>query len=59
MPYLVKAPAQRRETSHRIRLRCGNSLRANVWNEFKRRFAIPQILEFYASTEGNVSLYNL
>jgi fatty-acyl-CoA synthase len=29
-----------------------------VWNEFEARFAIPQILEFYAATEGNVSLYN-
>jgi fatty-acyl-CoA synthase len=29
-----------------------------VWNEFKRRFRIPQILEFYAATEGNFSLYN-
>jgi fatty-acyl-CoA synthase len=30
----------------------------NVWHEFEARFAIPQILEFYAATEGNVSLYN-
>jgi fatty-acyl-CoA synthase len=29
-----------------------------VWDEFKRRFRIPQILEFYAATESNFSLYN-
>ena len=29
-----------------------------MWNEFKRRFHIPQILEFYAATESNFSLYN-
>jgi len=29
-----------------------------VWNDFKRRFRIPRILEFYAATEGNFSLYN-
>jgi len=29
-----------------------------VWEEFKRRFRIPQILEFYAATESNFSLYN-
>jgi fatty-acyl-CoA synthase len=33
-------------------------MRAEVWEEFQRRFQIPQILEFYAATEGNFSLYN-
>ena len=56
--YLVNAPAHPREAEHRLRLCCGNGLRSDVWLEFKRRFRIPQILEFYASTEGNVSLYN-
>ena len=38
---------------------CGNGLRPEVWNGFKERFRIPQILEFYAATEGNVSLVNV
>jgi fatty-acyl-CoA synthase len=29
-----------------------------VWPRFAARFAIPRILEFYAATEGNVSLFN-
>ncbi len=37
---------------------CGNGLRPDVWNAFKDRFHIPRILEFYAATEGNVSLFN-
>jgi fatty-acyl-CoA synthase len=57
--YLVNAPPHPRETAHRIRLACGNGLRADVWETFKRRFAIPRILEFYAATEGNLSLYNV
>ena len=57
--YLVNAPPHPRETGHRIRLACGNGLRPDVWESFKRRFAIPHILEFYAATEGNLSLYNV
>ncbi len=37
----------------------GNGLRADVWEKFQSRFEIPKILEFYAATEGNVSLYNV
>ena len=38
---------------------CGNGLRADMWEKFQERFAIPRILEFYAATEGNISLYNV
>lgn len=57
--YLVNTPPHPRETAHRLRLCCGNGLRGDVWGAFKDRFAIPRILEFYAATEGNVSLYNV
>jgi fatty-acyl-CoA synthase len=57
--YLLKAPASEFERQHRLRLACGNGLRGDIWEEFKARFAIPQILEFYAATEGNFSLYNV
>ena len=56
--YLVNAPKHPREHEHRLRLCCGNGLRADVWETFQSRFEIPKILEFYAATEGNVSLYN-
>src|SRR5581483_11564791 len=57
--YLTKAPAHPAEARHRLRLACGNGLRGDVWAEFKDRFAIPHILEFYAATEANFSLYNV
>jgi fatty-acyl-CoA synthase len=57
--YLLKAPASEHESRHRLRLACGNGLRGDVWEAFQARFAIPQILEFYAATEGNFSLYNV
>jgi fatty-acyl-CoA synthase len=56
--YLVNFPRQASEAEHGLRLACGNGLRADVWEEFRTRFRIPRILEYYASTEGNFSLYN-
>jgi fatty-acyl-CoA synthase len=56
--YLVNTPPGPSEARHRIRLVCGNGLRPDVWPQFKRRFRIPQVLEFYAATEGNCTLFN-
>jgi fatty-acyl-CoA synthase len=56
--YLVNSPPNPNERKHHLRLACGNGLRPDVWPQFKRRFQIPQIIEFYAATEGNVSLFN-
>jgi len=56
--YLVNTPYQPMETEHCLRIACGNGLRPEVWVPFQTRFKIPRILEYYASTEGNFSLYN-
>ena len=56
--YLLAHPPQQEESQHALRAACGNGLRAEVWREFQQRFRIPQILEYYAATEGNFSLYN-
>jgi fatty-acyl-CoA synthase len=56
--YLVTSPPRPCEREHPLRLMCGNGLRPDVWTALKDRFAIPHILEFYAATESNVSLYN-
>ena len=57
--YLLAAPPSPEEKAHRLRLACGNGLAADVWRAFAARFGAPQVLEFYASTEGNVTLYNV
>jgi fatty-acyl-CoA synthase len=57
--YLVNSAPVPRETQHRLRICCGNGMRADVWEKFQDRFKIPRILEFYAATEGNMSLYNV
>ena len=57
--YLLNAPPDEADRSHRLRLCIGNGLRADVWQAFERRFAVPRIIEFYAATEGSFSLFNL
>jgi fatty-acyl-CoA synthase len=57
--YLANASEHPRQRAHRLRLCCGNGLRGDVWEQFQRRFRIPRILEYYAATEGNFSLYNV
>jgi fatty-acyl-CoA synthase len=56
--YLLGSPPHPDETRHSLRLCCGNGLRGDVWEPFQQRFHLPQILEYYASTEGSFSLYN-
>ena len=56
--YLLNSAHQPGEADHSLRIACGNGLRPEVWEPFQTRFRIPRILEYYASTEGNFSLYN-
>ncbi|WP_082515131.1 long-chain-acyl-CoA synthetase [Methylobacterium sp. Leaf112] len=57
--YLAAAPPDPFEGRHTLRLCTGNGMRPDVWTRFSERFAVPRILEFYAATEGTVSLYNV
>ncbi|XBW35427.1 hypothetical protein QEN19_000993 [Hanseniaspora menglaensis] len=40
------------ERDHNVKIAYGNGLRDTIWLEFKQRFNIPVIGEFYASTEA-------
>jgi fatty-acyl-CoA synthase len=57
--YLLHANPSPNALNHRIRMACGNGMAPEVWEEFKDRFKIPRILEFYAATEGGISLFNV
>ena len=37
----------------------GNGLRPSIWAEFKQRFNIKEVYEFYASSEGNIGFSNI
>ncbi|MEE2783745.1 MAG: long-chain-acyl-CoA synthetase [Pseudomonadota bacterium] len=55
------ANTQEKPTDHNnpIRSMIGNGMRPDVWLDFKKRFAIKNICEFYGASEGNVSFANL
>uniref|UniRef100_A0A8C9X7X0 Very long-chain fatty acid transport protein n=1 Tax=Sander lucioperca TaxID=283035 RepID=A0A8C9X7X0_SANLU len=56
--YLLNQPVRDMEKQHRVRMAMGNGLRQSIWEEFMKRFNIPQIAEFYGATECNCSLGN-
>ncbi len=55
--YLVNHPEQLNERTP-LKMAFGNGLRGDVWERMNARFKIGEVLEFYGSTEGNVSLFN-
>ena len=54
---LAQAPTEA-DRNHEIRAVIGNGLRPELWNEFKQRFGIDQICEFYGASEGNLVFVN-
>ncbi|WP_371395604.1 long-chain-acyl-CoA synthetase [Fretibacter rubidus] len=57
--FLLSTPPHPKETAHKIRWAMGNGLRPEVWPGFVGRFNIPNVIEFYGATEGNVSLVSV
>jgi fatty-acyl-CoA synthase len=57
--YLAAAPGRPEDRQHKLRLAIGNGLSGDVWRTLLDRFGPIRVLEFYASTEGNVWLYNV
>lgn len=56
--FLVNSPISPDEAGHVLRAAVGNGMSRDVWNKFQARFNLPDIIEFYGSTEGNVGLVN-
>ncbi len=57
--YLLNQPVHPKETAHKIKAGFGNGLRPDIWQQFVDRFHVPKLVEFYGSTEGNVSFVNV
>ncbi len=56
--YLLNTDVHPKERKHKLRMVIGNGLRPEIWPAFQKRFKIPNVLEFYGATEGNVALMN-
>jgi len=55
--YLLIAPPHPLERNHpRLRGMFGNGMRPDVWTRFKERFDVPEVIEFFNSTEGVFAL---
>ncbi|KAL3425863.1 AMP-binding enzyme [Phlyctema vagabunda] len=50
--YLLSSPPSPYDKDHQCIVANGNGLRKEIWNEFKERFNVGEIREFYRSTEG-------
>jgi len=57
--YLMNTEARPDDHRNPLERIIGNGLRPDIWRDFKARFGIRRITEFYAASEGNVSFANL
>lgn len=57
--YLCNTPRAADDHANPLTRMMGNGLRPDVWMDFKERFGIKRIAEFYGASEGNVAFANL
>ena len=50
----MACPETPAEKQHKIRVLMGNGMTGAVWERVQKRFKVPQVIEFYGSTEGNI-----
>lgn len=57
--YLLNSKPHPDQQNHNVSIAYGNGLRRDIWLEFKERFHIKAVGEFYASTESPIATTNL
>ena len=57
--YLLHVPAKPDDADNPLRAVVGNGLRPDIWHQFKGRFGLDRVIEFYGSSEGNIGFVNL
>jgi len=56
--YLMNQPPNPNDSKNSVRVVFGAGLRPEIWVDFKKRFNIPKIGEYYAATDGNGGFMN-
>lgn len=57
--FLLNAKYHPDQSKHQVKIAYGNGLRRDIWKEFKNRFNIEGVGEFYASTESPLATTSL
>ena len=57
--YLLNTEAQPDDAKTTLTKVLGNGLRPDIWMDFKKRFGLERVCEFYGASEGNVSFVNM
>jgi fatty-acyl-CoA synthase len=57
--YLLNQPPRSTDRDHSLRVMMGAGLGPDIWQAFRDRFGIEQVLEGWSSTEANTSLINV
>ncbi|MEN8671039.1 MAG: long-chain-acyl-CoA synthetase [Ketobacter sp.] len=56
--YLLNREPSPQDRQHNVRTVIGNGLRPEIWMEFKERFGIERVCEFYGASECNLAFVN-
>ena len=57
--YLHNMPRTSNDAENPLHTIMGNGLRPDIWDDFKQRFGIKRITEFYSASEGNFAFANI
>ncbi len=57
--YLYNQPPSPDDRNHKVRAILGNGLRPEIWKQFKERFGIEKIYEFYGASETSTIFINI
>ncbi|MEM8766267.1 MAG: long-chain-acyl-CoA synthetase [Pseudomonadota bacterium] len=57
--YLMNTPEQPDDANNPLHTMTGNGMRPDIWLDFKKRFGIKRVSEFYGASEGNVAFANM
>lgn len=57
--YLINQPPNLNDSNNPIKTIIGNGLRPDIWKDFKKRFDITRVAEFYGASETGAVFYNV